>query len=130
MANIKIELDHPLVDGMTLTFKAPCNCTAVTGLKVYYPLVTDTETTTTSATFTFKDAHLNALTDVGNLFMQGATVKVVVDTTSNFAFIQNAATNAYLESKFSSLQPKITYGTTEPTGGSSGDFYIQIEETT
>ena len=97
MANIKIELDYPLEDGMSLTFKAPCDCTAVTGIKVYYPEITETTSTTTSKTFSFRDAHLNALTSLGNLFAEGATVKVVLDTVNSYAFIQNADTNGYLE---------------------------------
>lgn len=101
MALIKIELDYPLEDGMSLTFKAPCDCTAVTGLKVYYPEVTDTTVTTVNKTFEFRDTHLNSLIGVGNLFLTGATVKVVVDTANGYAFIQNADTNAYLENKIS-----------------------------
>lgn len=101
MANIKIELDYPLEDGMSLTFKAPCDCTEVTGLKVYYPEVTDTGSTTTNQTFSFRDAHLNVLTSLSNLFVSGATVKAVVDTTNGYAYIQNADTNGYLETKLS-----------------------------
>lgn len=104
MALIKIELDYPLEDGMSLTFKAPCDCTAVTGVKVYYPNVTEDATTTVNKTFSFRDTHLNALTNLGNLFMTGATVKVVVDTENAYAFIQNADTNAYLENKFSKVE--------------------------
>ena len=107
MALIKIELDYPLEDGMSLTFKAPCDCTAVTGLKVYYPEVTDNETTTTNKTFSFRDTHLNSLESLGNLFMSGATVKVVVDTTNAYAYIQNSDTNAYLESKITSKKEDI-----------------------
>lgn len=127
MALIKIELDYPLEDGMSLTFKAPCDCTAVTGVKVYYPDVTENESTTTSKTFSFRDAHLNSLTGLGNLFESGATVKIVVDTVSNYAFIQNADTNQYLENKI----PDITASTTDLTAGSSplatGKIYLVYE---
>lgn len=103
MALIKIELDYPLEDGMSLTFKAPCDCTAVTGVKVYYPQITEDTSTTVSKSFSFRDAHLNALTSLGDLFVTGATVKIVVDTVNNYAFIQNADTNAYIESKIDGL---------------------------
>lgn len=112
MANIKIELDYPLTDGMSLTFKAPCDNTAVTGLKVYYPEVGESGTTTTSKTFTFKDAHLNTISALGNLFSEGATVVVVVDTNNSYAFIQNADTNGYLENKVTSVAKGGTGGTT------------------
>ena len=98
MANIKIELDYPLEDGVTLTFKAPCDCTAVTGVKVYYPEITETASTIVSKIFTLKDTHLNDLAGLGNLFMSGSTVKIVVDVTNEYAFVQNADTNSYLES--------------------------------
>lgn len=100
MANIKIELGYPLEDGMSLTFKAPCDGTAVTGLKVYYPKITDSGSTTVNKIFSFRDAHLNALASLDNLFMSGATLKVVLDTTNSYAFIQNADTNGYVEGKF------------------------------
>lgn len=99
MANIKLTLDHPLVDGENVTFKAPCDCTAVTGLKVYYTTLTEDSASTTSKTFTFKDAHLNDISSLGNLFVSGAYVKVILDTTNNYAYIQNADTNGYIEDK-------------------------------
>ena len=58
MANIKIELSHPIIDGMPLSFKAPCNCTEVTGIKVSYPDGDDTA----FIVFSFADAHGNDLT--------------------------------------------------------------------
>lgn len=97
MANVRVDLDHPILDGESVTFKAPCDCTAVTGLIVYYPSVNEEATTTVSKTFVFKDAHGNNLAGIGNLFMIGAYVKVVLDTTNNCAYIQNADTNAYIE---------------------------------
>lgn len=97
MANVKITLDYQINDGMSLTFKAPCDCTAVTGLIVYYPTITEDASTTTSKTFTFKDAHGNDLTSIGNLFTTNAYVKVVLDTTNGVAYIQNADTNGYIE---------------------------------
>lgn len=98
MAYIKLTLNHPLVDGENVTFKAPCDCTAVTGLKIYYVTLTEDAETEVNQTFTFKDAHGNDLTNVGNLFTNGAYIKAILDTTNNYAYLQNADTNAYLES--------------------------------
>lgn len=103
MAYIKLELDHPLVDGEIVTFKAPCNSDVISGLKVYYDDITDSAITTTNKVFTFKDTHANNLTSIGNLFMTGAYVSVILDTTSNCAYIQNADTNGYLENKLTVL---------------------------
>lgn len=97
MANIKIELGHPIIDGMPLSFRAPCNCNDVTGLKVIYHVGEDTF----FVVFSFADAHGNNLKDLTNLFAAGAMVRVVLDTANAKAFIQNADTNAYLEGKFS-----------------------------
>ena len=96
MAKVKIDYGRPLKDGIALSFKAPCDCSAVDGIRVYY-----TENgATTSKEFTFKDAHLNTLTGIGNLFKAGAIVKVSVDTVNGYAYIQNADTNGYLEQNF------------------------------
>lgn len=95
MANIKVVLDHAIIDGQPVTFQAPCDCTKVTGLKVEYP--------GGYKVFTFKDAHRNALTGIGNLFAAGAYVKVILDVNNASAYIQNADTNAYLEAMFSKM---------------------------
>lgn len=92
MANIKVEISHDLINGQPITFVAPCNCNEITGLNVYYP--------GGSKVFTFKDAHGNALTGIGNLFSKGAYVKAILDVTSGSAYLQNADTNAYIEETF------------------------------
>lgn len=97
MANVKVTLDYQINDGMSLTFKAPCDSTEVTGLIIYYPSLTEDASTTTSTTFAFKDAHGNNLANIGNLFTTGAYVKVILDTNKNYAYIQNADTNGYIE---------------------------------
>lgn len=127
MANIKITLDHDIVDGESVTFKAPCDNTEVTGIKVYYKVETEEGSTDANKTFTFRDAHGSALTTIGNLFKEGAYVVVLLDTTNNYAFIQNADTNAYLESKLNHY----TYGTTDLVSGTSaletGKLYFVYE---
>lgn len=96
MAHIKIDWPAPPIDGAEIKFKAPCDCTAVEGLLLSYPDAVGNET---SKSFTFHDSHANDLTGLGNLFVAGAYVKVILDTKNGRAYIQNAVTNAYLESK-------------------------------
>lgn len=105
MANLRVDLNEPLLNGMDITFKAPCDCTAVTGLIVYAP---DNEGAVSSRTFTFKDAHGNALNGVGNLFETNALVKVMVDLDTSSAYLLNADTNKYLEEKIANAGTKVT----------------------
>lgn len=95
MPNIRIDLGSSVINGQTLTFKSPADCSAVTGLIVYYP---DGESTV-SKTFQFADAHGN---DVGSvsLFAENVLVKVILDTTLGRAYVQNADTNKYIEETF------------------------------
>lgn len=87
MGYIKINTKHPVYDGAPITFRAPCDCTETEGVSV------------NSKNFVFKDAHGVALTGMGNLFVKDAVVKVILDVTNSCAYIQNADTNSYLESK-------------------------------
>lgn len=89
MSNIRVDLSYAIADGSEVVFSAPCNCNEITGLKVYH--------SDGSKVFTFKDAHGNNLTGIGNLFSKGALVKAILDVTNGYAFLQNADTNAYLE---------------------------------
>lgn len=102
MAQIKLTLTQRLVDGMDVKFKAPCDCTEVTGLLVSY--VSDSGSTA-SKSFTFRDAHGNDLAGLGNLFASGAYIKAILDTGNGYAYIQNADTNKYIETelKYSTL---------------------------
>jgi hypothetical protein len=67
---------------------------------VYYSDVTENSVEQRNSTFVFKDTHGNVLTGIRNLFNGGSYVKVVLDTTTRSAYIQNADTNSYLEGKF------------------------------
>ena len=96
MANIKITVEGPLMDGHKITFKAPCNCDVVEKLDVRY-IESNTQK---SKLFTMKDSHGKDLTGLGNLFYKDAYVDVVLDPNSLSAYLQNAGTNAYLEEKF------------------------------
>lgn len=96
MAQIKIDWPAPPVDGAEIKFKAPCDCTQVEGLLLCY---VDAAGVETSKSFTFRDAHGNDLTGIGNLFTAGAYIKAMLDVGHGYAYLQNAATNGYLESK-------------------------------
>lgn len=119
MANIRIDLREQLINGHEVTFQAPCDCSAVTGMVVYYP----NNSERSSMNFTFRDAQGNDLTGIGNLFGEGAFVKVILDTESGFAYLQNATNNGYLDSKFEDHThdaSKITSGTLGVANGGTG----------
>lgn len=118
MAKIRLNIDHEIVDGEVLVFNAPCSCTDVDGIIVYYNQLTETDVEETSKSFVFADAHGNVLTGLGNLFMAGAYVSVILNITNGRAYIQNADTNAYLESR-------IVYSATEPSNPTTGQIWLQ-----
>lgn len=103
MAYVKVDLTEELVDGLLVAIKAPCDCTAVEGFRVYYPKNGEKQ----SKTFTMKDTHGNNLVGVGNLFLAGAYVSMILDTNTNTAYIQNADTNAYLENRIANAKPEV-----------------------
>lgn len=104
MANIRVDVDYPIVDGQPLTFKAPCPCSEIEGLKVYYPTK---DGATLSMRFVFKDAHGIDLTNVKNLFDANAYVKVILNTKEHVAYLQNADTNGYLEDRFNAIEARL-----------------------
>lgn len=118
MAYINVNSPCPVFHGMPITFKAPCDCTAVEGLVVAYG--------DSSYTFAFKDAHGNTLTGLGNLFMQGVLVKAILDIEGGYAYLQNADTNAYIERTFArkDVQTEATIGISW-TENSAEDCYRQ-----
>ena len=133
MAKIRIDLEATIINGQALTFKAPADCSQITGLIIYYPEGNSTAT----KNFKFVDSHG---VDVGSgtlsLFAKDALVKVVLDTDTAKAYIQNADTNDYLEDKFEDLKQlidnKIVAGTEEVYDGDAspypeGTLYIVIE---
>ena len=119
MANIRVDVDYTLIDGQPLTFKAPCGFGAVDGLIIYYP----NGETTTSKVFTFRDTHGNTLHGT-NLFVADTYVKVLLDTVNNYAYPQNADTNAYLEGRFDE-KATLTNGVfaTQVSANSSGQAH-------
>lgn len=80
MPNLKIDLPvgATISDGKQITFKTPCDCSAITALLidgVAYDLV---------------DALGNVVAG-GNSFVADVMVSVIIDTDTNKAFLQNAA---------------------------------------
>ena len=109
MANIRVDLNHTPLDGETVTFKAPCNASNITGLIIYYQ---NEKNVTSSSVFTLTDANGGNLGIVDNVFAEGSIVKVILDTDENKAFMQNPDTNTYLEGKFADLNQAIENKTT------------------
>lgn len=99
MANIKLDIDHSIQDGLELVFKSPCDCTLITGLNIHH---LNEEGRKVRSSFVFKDAHGNNLSDT-DLFAKDAYVKVILNSTDGIAYIQNADTNKYLEGRFEQL---------------------------
>ena len=95
MANIRVDVNGELTDGMTVTFKAPCDCSEIQGLVIYYNKNGEQH----FENFTMKDSLVQNLSNVNNLFTAGAYVTVVLDTENKRAFLQNAATSGYLEER-------------------------------
>lgn len=95
MANIRVDVDGIITDGQSVTFKAPCDCSEIEGLKIYYIK----DKVRVGELFTMKDSRVQNLSTVNNLFAAGAYVTVVLDTVNKRAFLQNAATSGYIEEK-------------------------------
>ena len=95
MAQIRIDLAETLLDGMDIKFKAPCPCSGISGLAVYYP---KEDGETGFKELVFRDSHGNDLTGIGNLFSKDAYVKVIADTVNGYAYLQNADNNGFLNS--------------------------------
>lgn len=103
MANIKVNINKTIYNGYEIIFVAPCDCINTDGLSVYYP---DPNGNTKNLQFVLKDAHKNNLSKT-DLFVQGAYVKVILDTSSGIAYVQNPDTNKYLEAKFAEIEEKM-----------------------
>lgn len=102
MSNIRVDLDYTIRDGLELKFRSPVDCSAITGLIVYYP---GADGNITSKEFVLADAHGNNVGDIDHLFAENVVVKVILDVTTSMAFVQNADTNAYLEAQLAAKAP-------------------------
>lgn len=124
MANIRIDFQGELTDGQRITFKAPCDCSQVDKIKVYYP---GGENGKVNREFVMKDSLGNTLSGIGNLFAKGAYVEALLDTNNGFAYLVNPAATSYIQNKIGEIGT-IRYGTSAPSNslGVDGDIYIQI----
>lgn len=101
MAKIKVTSKCAVYDGLSITFKAPCDSASADGINVYHNGV--------KKAFTIRDAHGADLANKSNLFTAGSYVKVILDTTKNYAYLQNADTNSYIEASLSGYA-RFAYG--------------------
>ncbi len=116
MAILRVDVPYVIEDGSEVLFNPPCEFSKVTKLKVYYPNPQSLEETYES--FTFCDANGNDVSTLENMFSNGALVKVILSVAEGRAFVQNAVTNSYIESKFKELEEK-----TLIVHSTSGDKY-------
>ena len=103
--NIRVDLETPITDGREVVFRSPVDCSQVTGLIVYY--------NGERKEFAFADAHGNNVGDIDHLFAENVAVKVILDLTTNMAFVQNADTNAYLEQRIDGVDLTLPHKLTE-----------------
>jgi ABC-type amino acid transport substrate-binding protein len=103
MANIRVDVNYVIKDGSEIVFRSPADCSAITGLVVYYGAE---DGTSASKEFVLADAHGHNVGDIDHLFAENAVVKVILDVTHGMAFVQNADTNAYLEARFEKMLPR------------------------
>lgn len=99
MPKIKVSINRAPVDGEPLRFRAPCDCSTIDGLVVYYPILSGNAVSSTSRSFTLKDAHGQSVDGIDDLFKKDAVLQVLLDVTNSTAFILNADTNGYIEGK-------------------------------
>ena len=102
MANIKVAVEKPIADGYKLKFRTPCGSNAIEGLDVKYPAKNGVGTLIKK--FVFKDAHGTDLSGVGNLFVGGVMIEVLLDVTHGVAYIKNADTNSYVEKEIDAIR--------------------------
>lgn len=86
MANLIIQENgkariRPAVNGEEITIKAPCDCSAVTGVQI------------NNVTFPFYDAAGNSLANIRGKFAESSLIRVMIDTVNVRAYILNSATS-------------------------------------
>ena len=117
--NIRVDLTTPIIDGTEIVFRSPVDCSQITGLIVYY--------NGDSKEFALADAHGNNVGDIDHLFAENVVVKVILDVTHAMAYVQNADTNAYIESTFvksvNGVKPDKT-GNVDVVGGNEPCQYL------
>lgn len=105
---IRVSIEHAAYDGMEIKFKSPVDCQEITKLRVEYPGVGNSSV---FEDYAFVDALGQDLGEINELFSAGAIVKVVLDRSVEDgiykAFVQNAATSAYLETQLTELRTSV-----------------------
>ena len=121
MANIRVDLNETIKDGSEIVFRSPVDCSAITGLIVYYVAE---DGTAASKEFVLADAHGHNVGDIDHLFAENVVVKVILDVTHGMAYVQNADTNAYIERTFiktvNGVEPDENGNVSVHTGGKDG----------
>lgn len=124
MANIRVDLNHVPVDGETVSFKAPCNASNITGLVIHY---VNNSGATASREFTLSDANGGNIGLLDNVFAEGAIVKVILDTDAYNAFVQNPDTNTYLEGRFADLAGQYATATMLASGWDGNKYSFEAD---
>lgn len=75
--------DVGVTDGMELSFRAPCDCSDVTGVNL------------DGATYTLVDASGESLTGCSKYFVKDAILTVIIDTVNKKATLLNPRVNTY-----------------------------------
>lgn len=101
MSNIVVHYDKHITDGTELVFRSPVDCSQITGLKVR---ALGEDGILAHYEFALADAHGNNVGDIDHLFAEGVVVKVILDTDTGMAFVQNADTNSYIEGELEKLR--------------------------
>ena len=128
MANIRVDVNYTIKDGSEIVFRSPVDCSAITGLVVYYAAENGA---TVSQEFALSDAHGHNVGDIDHLFAENVVVKVILDVTTGMAYVQNADTNAYIERTFiktvNGVAPDSNGNVTvNASGGNSGASGLSI----
>lgn len=118
MSKIKVESKCAIYDGMSITFRAPCDSAAVDGMNVYYK--------NEKQSFAFRDVHGNTLSGRGDLFAEGAYVKAILDTGNGYAFLQNVDISSGNEYVWEKVK---MHTTITPTFSASGVYVYLITMT-
>ena len=113
MANLIIQENgvartRPAVMGEEITIKTPCDCSYVTGVQI------------NGVVFPFYDATGHSLSSIDGLFAQDSLIRVMIDVDSKRAYILNADTNAYIDSRLGydiKLDRPVTTGCGIASGG-------------
>lgn len=98
--------DCGVSDGMELSFRAPCGCSDVTGIKL------------DGVTYALVDASGGALTGCSGYFDKDAILTVIIDMTKSKATLLNPRVNTYTK----------TLGTSEDTPSADGSVWSRVKK--